>query len=221
MNSHIARILVVEQDSAVTALIIAALDMGGYEHASCPCNFTALFNLQTDHFDLILLDIGSGCPAGMELLEMLCGMGSPLVLLVDHNNDDGQMRGLQVGAAEIITKPFEPRDLIRRIDAVIARSHLQPKRLQYQDIEVDVTARQVRQNDKLLDLTAKEFDLLAVLLRNIGVALSRERILQQVWGYCIAGQTRTVDMHIMQLRRKIDFRQKLKTVAKVGYRLDQ
>lgn len=221
MNSHIARILVVEQDSAVTALINAALDMGGFEHASCPCNFTALFNLQTDHFDLILLDIGSGCPAGMELLGMLCGMGSPLVLLVDRNNDDGQLRGIKAGAAEIITKPFEPEDLVRRINAVIERSRLKLKRLQYQDIEVDVTARKARQNGQPLDLTVKEFDLLVVLLRNIGVALSRERILQQVWGFCVAGQTRTVDMHIMQLRKKIDFCQKLKTVAKVGYRLDQ
>lgn len=221
MNSRIARILVVEQDSAVTALIVAALDMGGYEHATCPCNFTALFNLQTDHFDLILLDIGNGCPAGMELLELLCGMGSPLVLLVDHNNDDGQLRGIKAGAGEIITKPFEPEDLLSRINAVIERSSLKLKRLRYQDIEVDVTARQVCQNKQPIDLTVKEFDLLALLLQNTGIALSRERILQQVWGYCVAGQTRTVDMHIMQLRRKIDFRQKLKTVAKVGYRLDQ
>lgn len=221
MNCHIARILVVEQDTAVTALINAALDMGGFEHASCPCNFTALFNLQTDHFDLILLDIGSGCPAGMELLEMLCGMGSPLVLLVDRNFDNGRLRGLQTDAGDIITKPFEPEDLVHRIEAVLERSRLEQNRLLYRDIEVDVAARQVRQNDQLIDLTTKEFDLLVTLLRHIGVDLSRERILQMAWGYCVAGQTRTVDMHIMQLRKKINFDQKLKTVAKVGYRLEQ
>jgi DNA-binding response OmpR family regulator len=213
--------LIIEADQAVTALIGAALDVAGYRHTACSCSSTALFSLQTDRFDLILLDIGPGCPSALDLLENLCRVETPLIVLADQDNIAGQVRGLQLGAENYLIKPFEPAALVGRIKTVLGRQKQPERALQYQDIEVDLPSRLVRQQSRRVDLTPREFDLLVLLIRHTDLALSRERILQAVWGYCFAGETRTVDMHIMQLRKKLGLRQKLKTITKIGYRLDR
>ena len=125
-----------------------------------------------------------------------------------------------MGAEDYVVKPFEPRELLSRIEVVLRRFSRSNQQLIYHDIEVNLTERMVRQGGEPVFLTPKEFDLLVLLIKHVDEALSREVILQQVWGYCFVGETRTVDMHIMQLRKKLDFQDRLKAVVKIGFRLD-
>lgn len=215
------KILIVEEDKGVSALIEAALDTAGCRHVACPCDPSAFFQLQTDRFDLILLDIDKGCPDRLDLLGKLSSLEIPLIFLVDRSSPDIQLIGLQSGAMDFLLKPFAVPDLLGRIEIALARANQTARVLRYHDIEIDLSERQVTQGNREVQLTPKAFDLLVLLVEHADIALSRARILQAVWGYCIAGDTRTVDMHIMQLRQKLDFRQKLKSVIKVGYRLDR
>lgn len=215
------KILIVAEDSAVSALIEAALDMAGCRHVACACDSTAFFQLQTDRFDLILLDIGEGCPARLDMLEKLSSVEIPLIYLADRTSPTDQIQGLQYGAEDFLLKPFDVADLLGRVEIVLNRNAHVARFLRFHDIEINLHERQVTQASRPVTLTPKEFDLLVLLVEHADIALSRARILQVVWGYCITGDTRTVDMHIMQLRKKLDFRQKLKSVIKVGYRLDR
>ena len=137
-NTDKHKILIVESDEAVSALIGAALDVAGYRHTACSCDSTAFFSLQTDRFDLILLDIGAGCPAGLEMLEKLSSVETPLIFLVDRNSITGQIQGLQSGAEDFLLKPFEPADLLGRVEIVLSRSSHATRILRYYDIVIDI-----------------------------------------------------------------------------------
>ena len=213
-------ILIVEDDQAIAALIAASLDMAGYAHMASPNGSDALFRLQTDHFDLILLDVMLPGMDGFELMELIRGREIPVIFLTARDKVADRVKGLKMGAEDYIVKPFEPLELLARIEVVLRRCSRISQPLQYHDIAVNLQERIVRQNERIVPLTPKEFDLLVLLIQHVDVALSRERILQAVWGYCFIGESRTVDMHIMQLRKKLDFRNKLKAVIKIGYRLD-
>lgn len=213
-------ILIVEDDQAIAALIAASLDISKYGHQACHSGTDALFKIQTEPFDLILLDVMLPGMDGFELLEKIRGREIPVIFLTARDKVDDRVRGLKMGAEDYITKPFEPMELLARIEVVLRRYGRHSQNLTYQDVEVNLTERIVRQNQVEVLLTPKEFDLLILFLRNVDVALSREKILQSVWGYCFVGETRTVDMHVMQLRKKIEFHNKLKAVVKIGYRLD-
>lgn len=215
------KILIVQEDKSVASLISAALDSAGCQHAVCPCDSSAFFQLQTDRFDLILMDIENGSQTHLGLLSKLGAVDIPLICLVNRNASAVPVPGFQYGAEDFLLKPFTVADLLGRIEIVINRSMHTARKLSFHDIEIDLSDRRVTQTGRLVQLTPKEFDLLVLLIEHTDVALSRARILQAVWGYCIACDTRTVDMHIMQLRKKFDFRQKLKSVIKVGYRLDR
>jgi DNA-binding response OmpR family regulator len=215
-----AKILVVEDDAAISALIEASLDLGNYEHQSCAHGNDALFRIQTEKYDLILLDIMLPGLDGFEIMERIHGREIPVIFLTARDKVDDRVRGLKMGAEDYIVKPFEPRELLARIEVVLRRYNRSSQELKYHDIEVSLTERMVRQAGEPIFLTPKEFDLLVLLIKHVDEALSREVILQQVWGYCFVGETRTVDMHIMQLRKKLDFQDSLKAVVKIGYRLD-
>lgn len=215
-----AKILIVEDDAAIAALIEASLDLGGYYHHTCNQGNDAMFHIQTDRYDLILLDIMLPGLDGFEIMQRIQGRELPVIFLTARDKVDDRVRGLKMGAEDYIVKPFEPRELLARIEVVLRRYSRSSQQLQYHDIEVNLTERMVRQSGETVFLTPKEFDLLVLLIRHQDEALSREKILQQVWGYCFIGETRTVDMHIMQLRKKLDFKDRLKAVVKIGYRLD-
>jgi DNA-binding response OmpR family regulator len=215
------KILIVQEDKAVSSLISAALDTAGCQHAVCPCDSSAFFQLQTDHFDLILMDIEDGNPTRLAMLNKLGAVEIPLICLVNRTAGTVPVPGFQYGAEDILLKPFTVADLLGRIEIVMSRTTHTTHKLSFHDIEINLPERQVAQAGRSVQLTPKEFDLLVLLVEHTDVALSRARILQAVWGYCITCETRTVDMHIMQLRKKLDFRQKLKSVIKVGYRLDR
>jgi DNA-binding response OmpR family regulator len=214
-----AKILVVEDDAAISALIEASL-IWEIMNIRCAHGNDALFRIQTEKYDLILLDIMLPGLDGFEIMERIHGREIPVIFLTARDKVDDRVRGLKMGAEDYIVKPFEPRELLARIEVVLRRYNRSSQELKYHDIEVSLTERMVRQAGEPIFLTPKEFDLLVLLIKHVDEALSREVILQQVWGYCFVGETRTVDMHIMQLRKKLDFQDRLKAVVKIGYRLD-
>lgn len=220
VDRGLRKILVIEDNHAMDELIQAELGLAGFTPVSCADSSDALFCLQTDDFVLILLDLDLRDPATPELMSKLCGLETPVICLADRDCQADQVRSLRLGADAWIGKPPEVNELLSGIRSVLRQNSHGAAVLRYQDIEVDQQTRTVRQGGAEVRLTPKEFDLLAFLIQHAGIALSREKILQTVWGYVVAGETRTVDMHIMQLRRKMNFRQKLKSVIKIGYRLD-
>jgi DNA-binding response OmpR family regulator len=131
-----------------------------------------------------------------------------------------KVKGLRMGAEDYIVKPFEAVELLARIEVVLRRSHHEDTTFTYQDIIVEVDKHEVTLNGRPIVLTPKEFDLLVVFIRNVDIALPRERLLSAVWGYSFGGETRTVDTHVQQLRKKLCLHEALLTIPRLGYRLE-
>ena len=157
---------------------------------------------------------------GYELLDYIRPMGIPVIFLTARTAVDDRVKGLLAGAEDYITKPFAMAELQARMEVVLRRFHKVDSRLAYDNMEIDVESRKVMTPEGPVSLTPKEFDLLVLLVRNRGVALFRSRIFQIVWESDFEGDTRTLDLHIQRLRKKLHLEDRLKTVYRVGYRLD-
>ena len=178
--------------------------------------------------ELILLDIMLPGEDGYAVLEYLKGRPDtrdvPVIMVTAKEEEDDKVRGLEGGADDFITKPFGMMEFLARIKAVLRRSKKQeqPKEYHCRGLTVDVKSRKVWDEDRSVDLTLKEFELLRYLLENRGTVLSREKILEKIWGYEIYGETRTVDVHIRTLRQKLGKSGSLiETVRGVGYRIGE
>ncbi|MYL08312.1 MAG: response regulator transcription factor, partial [Acidimicrobiia bacterium] len=176
---------------------------------------------------LVILDIGlSGELDGIEMCRQLRAASDiPIIMLTARDSEIDRILGLELGADDYMTKPFSPRELVARIRAVLRRTDgaaraTQPPILNIREIEVDIARREVRLGGDPVSLTTREFDLLQYLAENLGLALSRRQLLDGVWGYDWVGDERTVDVHVLQLRKKLGDALKLTTVRGVGYRLD-
>ena len=178
--------------------------------------------------DLILLDIMLPGEDGYAVLEYLKGRPDtqdiPVIMVTAKEAEYDKVRGLEGGADDFITKPFGMMEFLARVKAVLRRTKKQeqPKEYHYKGLTVDMKSRKVRENGRCVDLTMKEFELLRYLLENQGTVLSREKILEKIWGYEIYGETRTVDVHIRTLRQKLGEAGKMiETVRGVGYRIGE
>lgn len=219
------KILVVEDDDGVRGLIRMTLEMDGYEVQEAIDGQQAEEALQKD-FDLALLDIMLPGKDGMQLLPEFREKNIPVIFLTARGTVSDKVLGLKSGAEDYITKPFEPLELLARIQVVLRRNHKAETTEQktdeilcYGNVTMNVSAHTVSLNQVLVGLTEKEFELLHFLLIHEGQALSREQILDQVWGYAYFGGTRTVDVHVSSLRSKLCLTNDLETVYKLGYRL--
>ena len=157
---------------------------------------------------------------GFEMMEHLREGSTPVIFLTAREDVTDRVRGLRLGAEDYIIKPFEPVELLARVDVVLRRVGRDKTQLRYDDITLSLDERVARKAGKKVALTPKEFDLLALLIRNVDIALSRDKILAVVWGYTYEGETRTVDIHIQQLRKKLGLKEHIKTVNRIGYRLE-
>lgn len=215
------RILIVEDDRNISKLIAASLSIAGYESQACFDGKEALNIIFNRRFDLILLDVMLPGMDGFEIMEHIRSQEVPVIFLTARENVADRVRGLKLGADDYILKPFEPVELLARIEVVLRRCGVDRQVFELDDIVVNLNERVARKAGRVVTLTPKEFDLLVLLLQNQDIALSRDRILATVWGYRYQGETRTVDIHIQQLRKKLDLKDHLKTVPKVGYRLER
>lgn len=171
-------------------------------------------------FDLALLDIMLPVINGYELMDYARELGLPVIFLTALGNTEHKVKGLKMGADDYLTKPFEIVELLARVEAVLRRYHKMENRLEIFDVVIDVSSRTVTKNGEPVALTMKEFDLLLLLARNRNIALYRETIYENVWGGEYLGQSRTVDLHIQRLKKKLQWENEITAVYKVGYRLE-
>lgn len=213
-------ILIVEDEQAIANLIYINLSDEGYR---CTCAFDgkqAADIIEKENFDLILLDIMLPEIDGYELLEYVKPIGTPVIFITAKGAVNDRIKGLKLGADDYIVKPFQIGELSARVEAVLRRYGKSEKQLSFHDVIINTESRQVKKNGQSIDLTVKEFDLLVELVRNKNVALYREKLYEKVWGVEFTGETRTLDSHIQRLRKKLEWEKHIKTVFRIGYRLE-
>ena len=214
------RILIVEDDSNIARMIAASLSIVGYDYQICSDGGKAVETVLSGHFDLILLDIMLPGLDGFQVLERIREKDLPVIFLTAKQDVADKVRGLRLGAEDYIVKPFEAVELLARIEVVLRRSHKGRNLLQYEEIPVDMEKHLALKNGQAVALTPKEFDVLALFLQNVDIALTIERLLSSVWGYAFQGESRTVDTHVQQVRKKMGLQNRLITIPKLGYRLE-
>ena len=157
---------------------------------------------------------------GFSLIEKIKKYNIPVIFVTAKESVLDRVKGLRLGAEDYIVKPFETIELLARIEVILKRYNKDNHKIKFKNVEVDTNKRIVKLKDNEVYLTAKEYDLLILFLQNRNMALSRERILDRVWGFEYVGETRTVDIHVQRIREKLDLKNSIKTVFKVGYRLE-
>ena len=213
-------ILVVEDERAISDLIRLNLIRAGYECTMAYDGKTAADILETRNFDLVLLDIMLPFINGYELMEYIRPLKIPVIFITAKAALSDRIKGLTSGAEDYIIKPFEVVELLARVGIVLRRYNKLEQRLVYGDIETDVENQTVTKAGKLVVLTPKEFELLVFFMRNQNITLFREKIYEEIWGSEYSVESRTLDLHIQRLRKKLGLTEELKTIFKVGYRLE-
>lgn len=214
------KILVVEDEAAIRDLISINLSLVGYEVFTAEDGLEAKNFLDNTKVDLILLDVMIPEIDGFSLIEKIKKYNIPIIFVTAKESVLDRVKGLRLGAEDYIIKPFETIELLARIEVVLRRYNKDDS-IKFKNIEVDTKQRIVKVKDKEVYLTAKEYDLLILFLQNKNIALSREQILDRVWGFEYEGETRTVDIHVQRIREKLGLKNSIKTVFKVGYRLEE
>lgn len=213
-----ATILIVEDEVPINELIKRNLKSVGHTCIAVFDGRAAIHELAQQEVDLVLLDIMLPEIDGYEVFQQIQGI--PTIFLTARSNLSDKVKGLTLGADDYLVKPFEMLELLARVDAVLRRTKKESKNFKLDGIKIDFESRQVFLNEHPVECTPKEFDLLEVLVNNRNIALSRDRLLELAWGYDYVGDTRTVDVHIQKLRKKLDMESRIKTVYKMGYRLE-
>lgn len=222
------KILIVDDEQSIRDLINLTLSMESYETDLAEDGEIALKKIENEAFDLILLDVMLPKISGLELIAKIQGKNIPVIFLTAKASLNDKIFGLKLGAEDYITKPFEPLELLARIEVILRRRRREKEKetvhidkTEYKHLEIYPDERVVKSDGIDIYLTAKEFDLLMVFIINKNIVLSRETILQKIWGYDFYGETRTVDMHVNKLREKLNLKDNLQTVYKVGYKLKE
>ena len=215
------KILVVEDEAPIRDLISINLQLVGYEVFTAEDGIMAEEFLEKQRVDLILLDVMIPGIDGFSLIEKIKKHNTPVIFVTAKESVLDRVKGLRLGADDYIIKPFETMELLARIEVVLRRYNKNDNHIKFKNIEVDTKQRIVKLNNEEIYLTIIEYELLILLLKNKNIALSREQILEKVWGFEYGGETRTVDIHIQRIREKLDLKNNIKTVFKVGYRLEE
>jgi len=213
-------ILIIEDDVNIAKMIKATLSIVNYNGFCCYNGKDGVEKAMKNEYDLILLDVMLPEMNGFEVMENIRSCGTPVIFLTAVQDVADKVKGLRLGAEDYIVKPFEALELLARIDVVLRRSHKTQNKLNYYDISVDIEKHVITKAGKPIQFTPKEFDVFVFFLQHQDIAISRERLLSNIWGYEFEGESRTVDIHVQQVRRKIGLQNKLITIPKLGYRLE-
>ena len=219
-NSKKLKILIAEDEEPIANLIRMNLRRAGYACVWAPDGEKAADLMDEEKFDLVLLDVMLPGINGYDLMEYARSLELPVIFLTALGSTENKVKGLKMGADDYLTKPFEIVELLARVEAVLRRYHKTETLLTVFDVVIDTASRSVTRNGEPVLLTMKEFELLLLLARNRNIALYRETIYENIWGGEYMGQSRTVDLHIQRMRKKVGWEQTLKAVNKVGYRLE-
>lgn len=214
------KILVVEDELPISKLIEMNLTDAGYD---CTCAYDGLSaaDLIEDHrYDLILLDIMLPGLNGYELFEYIKPLNIPVIFITAKAAITDRVKGLHLGAEDYIVKPFEVLELLARVEVVLRRYNKSQRILVYEDVSIDTTGRSVTKAGQKVSLTPKEFDLATLFVRNRNITLPRERLFELVWGSDYDCDTRTLDLHVLRIRKKLGWDKCLRTIHRIGYRLE-
>ncbi|WP_330640819.1 response regulator transcription factor [Enterocloster sp. OA11] len=214
------KILIIEDEEMIADIISRGLTRAGYQ---CECVYDgtdAAGLLEEKRYDLILLDIMLPGVVGYELMEYIKNLGIPVIFITAKARLEDKIKGFKLGADDYITKPFELAELTARVEAVLKRYYKTQSRISVAGMEIDTLSRTVKKNGRLVELTAKEYDLFLVFLRNRNIALYRERIYEEVWGGEYDPDSRTVDIHVQRLKRKMGLEDYIISVRGIGYRFE-
>ena len=216
-----SKILIVEDDVNIAKMLEVTLSIGGYESERCDNGKKAVDLVTSQSYDLVLLDVMLPDMDGFKVIEYIDKEETAVIFLTALQDVMDKVKGLKLGAEDYIVKPFETVELLARIEVVLRRKHKSNNTIHYGDITMNIDEHTVKKGDDYVSLTPKEFDILAFFLQNQDIALTRERLLATVWGYEFMGETRTVDIHVQQIRKKMGLHNKLVTIPKLGYRLER
>ena len=215
------KVLIVEDEPPISNLIRLSLTKNGY---ACKCVFDGMEAadfLEKERTDLILLDVMLPKLDGFELMEYIRPLNIPVIFLTAKHAVDDRVKGLRMGAEDYIVKPFEIAELLARVEVVLRRYGRSEDLIQMDELRIDVRSMRVERNGIEIALTPKEYELLLLFTRNPGMALYRETIYERVWGGELEFGSKTVDLHVQRLRKKVGWEKKLVAVSKVGYRLEE
>ena len=214
------KILIVEDEKPIANLIDLNLSSSGYQ---CYCVYDGLSAadlLENHTYDLILLDIMLPGANGYELLEQIKPTGTPVIFITAKGGLQDRVYGLRAGADDYLVKPFEIVELIARVESVLRRTGKAEERYEIGDVVIEPKSMQVTKNARPVMLTHKEYELLLLFVRNRNIALFRNTIYERVWEADYDGDSRTVDLHVQRLRKKLGWQNCLVAIYKVGYRLE-
>ena len=221
-DERVNKILIAEDEAAIANLVRTVLTDAGYRCVWAPDGIQAADLLEQEPFDLALLDIMLPGADGYELLDYCKTLDVPVIFLTALGEVEDRVRGLRRGAEDYLPKPFALSELLARVETVLRRCGKGEQLLRLEpDIEIDPAARIVRTGGQAVALTAKEFDLLVLFVQNKNVVLCRDRIFERVWNEEYLGDSRTVDLHVQRMRKKLGLEDRLTAVYKVGYRLEE
>jgi two-component system, OmpR family, response regulator len=213
-------IMVVEDEPNIGALVRTYLQRAGYDVLWLRSGEDALVELRRHPIKLVVLDIGLPGVDGFEVCRRIAGQ-VPVIMLTARDEEPDRVAGLEIGADDYVSKPFSPRELTARVKAVLRRAG-RPAVAQDVSALGPVTlargAREVRVNGREIELTQREFDLLDYLMRHLGQVVTRDQLLESVWGFASPGETRTVEVHVAQLRKKLGHPDLIRTVRGLGYK---
>ena len=214
------KILIVEDEKPISDLIKLSLTKAGY---SCKCAYDgeeAADMLDSNVFDLVLLDVMLPKADGFEVMEYIAPLGIPVIFITAKNSVADRVKGLRMGAEDYIVKPFEVLELLARVDVVLRRYNKTDSVINIGGLVIDTVSMTATRDGAPNALTKKEYDLLLLFARNPRIALYRETIYERVWGGDFVYGTKTVDLHVQRMRKKVGWEGKLVAVNKVGYRLE-
>ena len=214
-----ARILIVEDEKSINNLIKKNLELVGHQCVSVFDGEAVFHEIEKQMFDLILLDVMLPKLDGFQVIRRI-NKDIPIILLTARGAVGDRVKGLKLGADDYMIKPFNMEELQARVESVLRRTQKIEHLFQLEDARVDFSSRQVFYKHQLVDFTPQEFLLIEALIRNRNIALSRGKLLEIAWGYDYEGDTRTVDVHIHNIRKKLAWEKVIKTVYKLGYRLE-
>ena len=214
------KILIVDDEKAICDLINLNLSASGYHCKAVQNGLEAIDLIEKENFDLVLLDIMLPGADGFDVMEYIRPLQVPVIFITAKHEVKDRVKGLKLGADDYLVKPFDVVELTARVEAVLRRYHKTERELTAGDVVVDVEARRVLKGGKPVVLTNKEFGLLVLFIQNKNIALFRETLYEKVWEDEYIGDSRTLDLHVQRLRRKLGWEQNLVAVYKVGYRLE-
>ena len=213
------KILILEDERAINDLIRMTMQLKGYECDNAFSGDEGKRMLEETQYDLAFIDVMLPDIDGFTLIEQLKNP-PPVIFVTARAGVQDRVKGLRMGAQDYIVKPFDPLELLARAENALSRTLPSTSVLRALDVELDSARHEVRKNGAPVEMTPQEFQLLELFLRNKNIALSRDNLLDAAWGYDYLGGSRTIDIHVQKIRRKLDWNDVIKTVYKLGYRLE-